>query len=107
MRIDRCAIPSRATLPRGEGESFPPLFEMSRGWIDWTGIRKTRDGQLLFLLPAGEGQDEGERQNPLDPVSRVGFAEEEVSLNARPHPALSPGERENPSPAFCDVVRLD
>ena len=28
-------------------------------------IRNTGDAWLLFLLPGGEGQDEGERQNKL------------------------------------------
>ena len=37
-------------------------FENSRDWICRTLIRKTRSVRLLFLLPGGEGQDEGELQ---------------------------------------------
>ena len=50
-RICRCAIPSSATLLRGEGGIVRRHFENSCGWICRTAIRKIRNAQSLFLLP--------------------------------------------------------
>jgi hypothetical protein len=46
----------------GEGEPFAAFLKNSQDWICRTLIRKIRNVRLLFLLPGGEGQDEGDRK---------------------------------------------
>jgi hypothetical protein len=55
-------LPHPGLLPK-EKENRSPSHAKTCDWICRTGIRKTKDGQWLFLLPGGEGQDEGERSN--------------------------------------------
>src|SRR5580658_455076 len=54
--------------PPRRGRIVRRYLRTPRDWICRTCIRKTRDQRLLFLLPGGEGQDEGEPKNTL-PIS--------------------------------------
>src|SRR5204863_240815 len=60
-----------------ERENHLPPHTKTCDWICRTITRKTRAVRTLFLLPGGEGQDEGERHNH----SRLG-----LRLNSSPHP---------------------
>ena len=86
--------------------SLIPAFSRRRIVLRLTEIRATgfagevfanQRVRMLFLLPGGEGKDEGERHNHLKPFVTV--RGKEVRLNARPHPALSSEERENRTPS--------
>jgi len=52
--------PHPGPLPQERGKCVPSLSGTS-GWISRTIFRKSRNAHLLFPLPGGEGQGEGER----------------------------------------------
>jgi len=52
-------------LSSEERENHLPPLENSFDWICRTVSRKTRNVQMRFLLPGGEGQVEGGRKNKL------------------------------------------
>ena len=51
--------PSPIRWARHKKENLSPFFENSRDWICRTFIGRTTNMRWLFLLPGGEGQDEG------------------------------------------------
>ena len=67
-------------LSPGESGNRSPSHWNSRDWIWQSGIRKTRNAQRLFLLPGGEGQDEGERRTILPHVFHWNIGEALFSL---------------------------
>jgi hypothetical protein len=54
-RIERCAIPSRATLLRGEGESFAGTLKVHATGFAGHSSAKPKTRLLLFPLPKGRG----------------------------------------------------
>ena len=53
-------LPHPALTPLGEGETLPAL-RLNHGSLPLEDAQIMLRSQRLFLLPAGEGQDEGER----------------------------------------------
>lgn len=67
-------FPLTPALSLGERENrFPPPRKTAR-WVCPTGLQKKRGFRLLFPLPEGDGQGEGERAMQLEtarPISRL------------------------------------
>jgi hypothetical protein len=71
--------PSPKPSPQGEGFHVPRASKNSRDWICRTANGKNRNAQLQFLLPGGEGRDEGGRKTKFFPC-RQPFRSQLISV---------------------------